>query len=196
MLQMLALLPAELRQPGGLVVELALVPELELEAIASMARPHGWQLEQTPGACASGPLLAGHGLRLLLGWGRFSGILAAADLVISMAGTASEQAVGLAKPVLQLAGRGPQFTESFAEAQRRLLGSGVHCAGGAAGSQAALRATAALAAALLKQLADPAQAAALQRSLERLASERIGNPGGSERMAKAIMELLETCPHG
>ena len=196
MLQMLALLPAELRQPGGLVVELALVAELELGAIAAIARPHGWQLEPAPGASASGPLLAGHGLRLLLGWGRFSGILAAADLVISMAGTASEQAVGLAKPVLQLAGRGPQFTESFAEAQRRLLGSGVHCADGAAGSQTAFSATATLAAALLKQLADPAQAAALQRSLERLASERIGNPGGSERMAKAIMELLETCPHG
>ena len=196
MLQMLALLPAELRRPGGLVVELALVQELELGAIAAMARPHGWQLEQAPGGSPSEPVLAGHGLRLLLGWGRFSGILAAADLVISMAGTASEQAVGLAKPVLQLAGRGPQFTESFAEAQRRLLGSGVHCADGAAGSQAALNATATLAAALLKQLADPTQAAALQRRLERLASERIGDPGGSERMAKAIMELLETCPHG
>ena len=196
MLQMLALLPAELRRPEGLVVELALVQELELEAIAAMARPQGWQLEQAPGASPSEPVLAGHGLRLLLGWGRFSGILAAADLVISMAGTASEQAVGLAKPVLQLAGRGPQFTESFAEAQRRLLGSGLHCADGAAGSQAALNATATLAAALLKQLADPTQAAALRRRLERLASERIGDPGGSERMAKAIMELLETCPHG
>jgi uncharacterized protein (TIGR03492 family) len=198
MLQMLALLPAELRQPGRLLVEVALVPELGLEAIASMARPHGWRLEQAPGATASpnGPVLAGHGLRLLLGWGRFSGILAAAELVISMAGTASEQAVGLAKPVLQLAGRGPQFTESFAEAQRRLLGSGVHCADGAAGSQASLEATATLAAALLEQLADPAQAAALQGSLERLARERIGSAGGSERMAEAIMELLETCPHG
>lgn len=39
-----------------------------------------------------------------------------------MAGTAAEQAVGLAKPVLQLPGQGPQFTASFAEAQRRLLG--------------------------------------------------------------------------
>jgi uncharacterized protein (TIGR03492 family) len=213
MLQMLALLPAELRQPGRLLVEVALVPELGLEAIASMARPHGWQLEEAPGATATaggeatageqataaspnGPVLGGHGLRLGLGWGRFSGILAAAELVISMAGTASEQAVGLAKPVLQLAGRGPQFTESFAEAQRRLLGSGVHCASGAAGSQASLEATATLAAALLRQLADPAQAAALQRRLERLACERIGSAGGSERMAEAIMELLETCPHG
>ncbi len=219
MLQMLALLPAELRQPGRLLVEVALVPELGLEAIASMARPHGWQLEEAPGAMATaeatatvdeettageqatasspnGPVLGGHGLRLGLGWGRFSGILAAAELVISMAGTASEQAVGLAKPVLQLAGRGPQFTESFAEAQRRLLGSGVHCASGAAGSQASLEATATLAATLLGQLADPARAAALQRSLERLARERIGSAGGSERMAEAIMELLETCPHG
>jgi uncharacterized protein (TIGR03492 family) len=229
MLQMLALLPAELRQPGRLQVEVALVPELGLEAIAGMASPHGWRLEQAPGATATaeataiakatataeataiadeettvgeqataarGPVLGGHGLRLVLGWGRFSGILAAADLVISMAGTASEQAVGLAKPVLQLAGRGPQFTESFAEAQRRLLGSGVHCASGAAGSQTSLEATATLAAALLGQLADPAQAAGLQRRLARLASERIGSAGGSERMAEAIMELLETCPHG
>ena len=59
-----------------------------------------------------------------------------------------------------------------------------------------MEATATLAAALLGQLADPAQAAALQRHLERLANERIGSAGGSERMAEAIMELLETCPHG
>ena len=39
-----------------------------------------------------------------------------------MAGTATEQAIGLAKPVIQIEGKGPQFTKSFAEAQRRLLG--------------------------------------------------------------------------
>ena len=44
-----------------------------------------------------------------------------------MAGTASEQAIGLAKPVIQIEGSGPQFTKSFAEAQRRLLGSYVFC---------------------------------------------------------------------
>ena len=36
---------------------------------------------------------------------------------------------GLARPVLQLAGQGPQFTAGFAEAQRRLLGHGVLCTG-------------------------------------------------------------------
>ena len=44
-----------------------------------------------------------------------------------MAGTATEQAIGLAKPVIQIEGKGPQFTKSFAEAQRRLLGKYVFC---------------------------------------------------------------------
>ena len=39
-----------------------------------------------------------------------------------MAGTAVEQAVGLGKPVVQIPGKGPQFTYRFAEAQMRLLG--------------------------------------------------------------------------
>ena len=39
-----------------------------------------------------------------------------------MAGTATEQFVGLGKPAIVLPGQGPQFTPSFAEAQTRLLG--------------------------------------------------------------------------
>ena len=45
-----------------------------------------------------------------------------------MAGTAAEQAIGLGKPVIQIEGKGPQFTKSFADAQRRLLGKFVFCA--------------------------------------------------------------------
>jgi len=45
-----------------------------------------------------------------------------------MAGTASEQAIGLGKPVIQIEGKGPQFTKTIAEAQRRLLGKYVFCA--------------------------------------------------------------------
>ena len=44
-----------------------------------------------------------------------------------MSGTASEQVVGISKPVIQVEGKGPQFTRSFAEAQRRLLGPHVYC---------------------------------------------------------------------
>ena len=61
-------------------------------------------------------------------WNSFEEILIKSNFVISMAGTASEQAIGLAKPVVQIEGKGPQFTKSFAEAQRRLLGKYVFCA--------------------------------------------------------------------
>ncbi len=60
-------------------------------------------------------------------WNLFEEILFNSKFVISMAGTASEQAIGLAKPVIQIEGKGPQFTKSFAEAQRRLLGRFVFC---------------------------------------------------------------------
>jgi hypothetical protein len=76
MLQMLALLPVELRRPAGLVVELALVAELKLEAIASMARPHGWQLEPAPGASVppwrSSISSTGSSSRARTGWRRCS----------------------------------------------------------------------------------------------------------------------------
>ncbi|MEB3184441.1 MAG: lipid-A-disaccharide synthase-related protein [Cyanobacteriota bacterium] len=201
MLRLLALLPQALRQGGRLQPAVALVRELGADAITALAGPLGWRPEDPA-------VLVGHGLRLELGWGRFAEILGRADLVLSMAGTATEQAVGLAKPVLQLAGRGPQFTEGFAEAQRRLLGPGLFCAtaGGSAaggagggagtGTAAALEAGAALAARLLEDLADPDRAQALQSQLDREARLRIGAPGGSERMAEAIMALLAAPSHG
>ena len=61
-------------------------------------------------------------------WNSFDKILLQSRCCISMAGTAAEQAIGLGKPVIQIEGKGPQFTKSFAEAQRRLLGKYVFCA--------------------------------------------------------------------
>ena len=61
-------------------------------------------------------------------WNNFDKILMKSRCCISMAGTAAEQAIGLGKPVIQIEGKGPQFTRSFAEAQRRLLGKYVFCA--------------------------------------------------------------------
>ena len=51
--------------------------------------------------------------------------LTIADIAIAMAGTATEQCVGLGKPVITMPGKGPQFTYAFAEAQTRLLGCSV-----------------------------------------------------------------------
>ncbi len=67
-------------------------------------------------------------ITVIFNWNFFEEILFNSKFVISMAGTATEQAIGLAKPVIQIEGKGPQFTKSFAEAQRRLLGRYVFCA--------------------------------------------------------------------
>jgi uncharacterized protein (TIGR03492 family) len=62
---------------------------------------------------------------LILTQNAYSDCLVASDLAIAMAGTATEQFVGLGKPVFCFPGEGPQFTYAFAEAQTRLLGKSV-----------------------------------------------------------------------
>ena len=183
MLRVLALLPEEWSRSQPLRLRAALVAELDSSCVAKLAGPLGWRLEPSD-RLIRGPLV------VELGWGQFGEILASSQLVLGMAGTAAEQAVGLGKPVLQLVGGGPQFTAGFAEAQRRLLGPGVRCAPGSSGSAATLVATAQLAQGLLDQQSDPKQGPALRQSLAAIGLERIGAPGGSEAVAGAIMAML------
>jgi uncharacterized protein (TIGR03492 family) len=192
LLRVLALLPARLRQPYRLTLRAALVGDLQPEAIARLAGPLGWRLETAdPGRSENDPpALVREGQRLQLHWDGYAAVLGGADLVLAMTGTAAEQAVGLGKPVLQLVGEGPQFTAGFAEAQRRLLGPGVFCADGPPGASATLQASADLATELLERLADPQAGPAWLRSLAREGEQRLGLPGGTTRMAAAIMELL------
>jgi uncharacterized protein (TIGR03492 family) len=122
MLEVLAQLPVHLQQPD----QLGSLPPWW----AGWARrkwppwPAGWA-----GASTARPARSRACAAVPCGWswsGRFAAVVQHSDLVLSMTGTAAEQAVGLGKPVLQLVGSGPQFTDNFAEAQRRLLGpSGV-----------------------------------------------------------------------
>lgn len=183
MLRVLALLPQAGARSQPLRLRAALISELTSSSVAKLAGPLGWRLE-------AGDRLVRGQMAIELGWGQFGEILASSQLVLCMAGTAAEQAVGLAKPVLQLVGKGPQFTASFAEAQRRLLGPGVHCAPDTSGSEATLAATAQLAQELLEQQGDHKQGPALRQSLAAIGLERIGAPGGSQAMAAAIMAML------
>lgn len=52
----------------------------------------------------------------------FADCLHYADIAIAMAGTATEQFVGLGKPAIAFPGDGPQYNEKFAKNQARLLG--------------------------------------------------------------------------
>jgi uncharacterized protein (TIGR03492 family) len=87
-------------------------------------RSHGWIYRQ------QGQILAQtDGIEILCRSDAFAEIMTASDIVVGMAGTAIEQAVGLGKPVIQIPGNGPQFTYRFAEAQMRLLGPSVQTIG-------------------------------------------------------------------
>ena len=163
-----------------LSLDLALVASLEDAALHALAASVGWQLEQ-------GVLSRPGTVPITVRRDAFQSVLQHSDLVIGMAGTAIEQAVGLARPALQLPGKGPQFTARFAEAQRRLLGPTVFCAPGDAGSSENIEATAAMALDLLKRSRSDQP---LQEQCRREASRRLGTAGGGTRMAAAISKLL------
>ena len=181
MLALLEELPAELRLRD---FQAALVRDLPAAAVEALAASRGWALRSSTSRSL---WLKRKGLVLQCCWGQFTTLLQSAQVVVSMAGTASEQAVGLGKPVLQLAGHGPQFTVGFAEAQRRLLGPAVHCAEGEVDDPATLMASSELLVQLLQLPAD---------ELKRYSQEgeqRLGQAGGTERMARKIVEKLQ--PH-
>lgn len=106
----------------------------------------------------------------------FGKTLGKARLVIGMAGTASEQAVGLGKPVISWPGEGPQYTERFAKAQQDLLGEAL---------QVLAYDPEAIAERVLETLQDEAYLARLPA----LGMERLGERGAAGRIAAFIRAL-------
>jgi uncharacterized protein (TIGR03492 family) len=98
----------------------AIDPKLDVTLLCQPLEQEGWML------ISSSPVLfQRRNASLVLITSAFSDCLHEADLAIAMAGTATEQFVGLGKPAFTLSGKGPQFTPVFAEAQTRLLGESV-----------------------------------------------------------------------
>ena len=180
-LQLLLKMSAQLPDNMGISLQLALVSSLDDKGLNRCAKAVGWQLREGRLERQGSPAVQVYR-------GAFQAVLQHSDLVISMAGTAAEQAVGLAKPVLQLPGQGPQFTASFAEAQRRLLGPTVFCAPGDSGSRDNLSASAQLALQLLERIVHDRD---FQHQCQNEALRRLGKSGGGLRMASAIGDL---CP--
>ncbi len=100
----------------------AIAPGLDLQLLQQLLLDFRWQpLADQTYAVGTGNNRA----TLTLAVDRFAEFLQRADLAIAMAGTATEQFVGLGKPAITITGKGPQFTPAFAEAQTRLLGCSV-----------------------------------------------------------------------
>ncbi len=121
----------------------------------------------------------------------FSKILQACTVVIGMAGTALEQAVGLGKPVITFVGDGPQFTYRFAEAQQRLLGESIHLIAPtmAKASPETLRDAVPI-------LANCLHDREIKERSEANGRERIGGMGGAMVMAQAVLERFQGFENG
>jgi uncharacterized protein (TIGR03492 family) len=103
-----------------------------------------------------------------------------ADIAIAMAGTATEQFVGLGKPAITIPGKGPQFTPAFAEAQKRLLGESLFF----------IEQPSQVVSLVVELLQDPDWLQAIADNGRR----RMGTPGASDRIASYLMEHLVVAP--
>ena len=119
----------------------------------------------------------------------FSDIVYRTDVVIGMAGLAVNHAMAIGKPIVQIAGKGPQFTYAFGEAQQRLLGSSVQQIGTVPATPEILREAAAC---VVKTVDDEAYK---QACIEN-GQERFGPFGASARIANSILKHLDEAVEG
>jgi len=166
--------------PSQFVV--ALVTLVTPEMLAEISQQSGWQLDVNPGNSLH---LTLHKDTVIVHcyYQAFADILQSCDLVWGMAGTAVEQAVGLGKPVLQIPGKGPQFTYRFAEAQNRLLGSSVQTLAPNLDLASQIKQTQAW-------IETVWQNSAYLENCQRNGRERVGGPGGAKAIAQAIKQML------
>ncbi|MFM7471918.1 MAG: lipid-A-disaccharide synthase-related protein [Nodosilinea sp.] len=161
----------------------ALVKAITPDQLQALAVAAGWDYHPEGRLSKS---LGSQSIQVRAYWGAFADIIHHCDIALGMAGTAVEQAVGLGKPVVQIAGQGPQFTYRFAEAQMRLLGDSVTTIGHAYGKIGSQHLEA-IATTLVARAHDQSYR---QRCLAN-GLERVGEPGGSAGIATGLSHY---CP--
>ena len=159
----------------------AIAPAIRLEPLHDDLEAQGWALASSVGIPASRhfPDSAAQWYQkgkalLVVSQHGFADCLHQSDCAIAMAGTATEQFVGLGKPAITLPGKGPQFTPKFAEAQTRLLGRSVIL----------VQHPAQVAEALQSVLRNPEQLEDIAENGRR----RMGEPGAAQRIATYLMQ--------
>lgn len=109
----------------SLVFLAAIAPSLDRASFCQILATMGWQPQPDLNCVVEAPDGLKFGYEkasLLLTQQAYHSCLLAADVGIALAGTATEQLVGLGKPAIATPGKGAQYTPAFAEAQTRLLG--------------------------------------------------------------------------
>ena len=106
----------------------AIAPALDSKSFQEQLINKGWRISLSTSKSINDPqgvILIKDNSTLTLTQNAYAECLQRADIALAMTGTATEQVVGLGKPVITMPGKGPQFTYAFAEAQTRLLGCSV-----------------------------------------------------------------------
>jgi uncharacterized protein (TIGR03492 family) len=166
-------------EPSRLRIVFALRDAFDAAAMARrIATEQG--LEATAKGAGDGVVLRAGlpgGAEVLGAKGRFADVLRLSSVVVGMAGTANEQAVGLGIPLVAVPARGIQG-RNFVDMKMQYFGES---------AIAADREPEAIARAVLDILADPARAARMGAA----GRERMGGPGASRAIAADILEALD-----
>jgi uncharacterized protein (TIGR03492 family) len=96
----------------------AIAPSLPLESFTAALISQGWREHSTNKFICQEVFIT-------ISQRDYAEYLGRCHLAIAMAGTATEQFVGLGKPAITIAGFEPQFTPHFAKLQQRLLGCSI-----------------------------------------------------------------------
>ncbi|WP_066118015.1 lipid-A-disaccharide synthase-related protein [Geminocystis sp. NIES-3709] len=115
-------------------------------------------------------------VKLILTQNAYAQCLNYCDLSIAMAGTATEQFVGLGKPAIAFPGNGAQYNQQFAQNQSRLLGISLQLVNHP--EQVAEK--------LQELLSQPD----LWQSIAVNGKKRLGDKGAAERIAKFIIKKI------
>ena len=181
----------------GVRFRAALVPSVMAE-VGRIAEDCGWEWERIEGE--KGEREKGRSHFIKLGYGgdayypkpveilcysdAFNDIICRTTLVVGMAGLAVDQAMAIGKPIVQVAGEGPQFTYAFAEAQDRLLGLSVQTIGEQAATPEILKEAAEC---VVRTIEDEAY---LQACVEN-GQQKFGPFGASARIANMILSNMD-----
>jgi len=159
----------------------AIAPTLKLDPLRDTLLGHGWRQQPPEFTVANLQLndptaltFTKKNATFILTQDDYNLCLLKGDCGIAMAGTATEQFVGLGKPAIAIPGKGPQYTPTFAEAQTRLLGP----------SLILVEQPDKVASTIHQLLRDPDW---LQLIAEN-GYQRMGQPGAAKRIANCLME--------
>jgi uncharacterized protein (TIGR03492 family) len=152
----------------------AIAPALSLNPFVESAIIQNWQISEED--CHHITLVQNN-IKLILSQQSYQNFLNQADIAIAMAGTATEQFVGLGKPAVIMPGDGPQFTYAFAEAQSRLLGCSIIM----------VENSEQVAKAIAKVINNPQ----LLEQITLNGKQRLGETGAAQRIARCLYNRLD-----